>query len=235
MVYSRRKWWKFLSFLFAGIFIFLDFIGRIQTVSEVISALQVWIPVFRYFGLPSHIFAWIGLVCILIGIVSFVWPSDEGSNKFRPADDPASPFVTLNFPVQDLLSSEIRTDYVFVKNIGERPALDVQVADITKKWGDHTYIAKFPRLQILEGKGESRAVTPQVYQDGEHHPIFSMTSRVWFGALLIGDDAHIEYGKEVSHPISISYTDRGISKNSEATLVGKYVAMSIFVSIKDQH
>jgi hypothetical protein len=84
MAYSRRKWWKFLSFLFAGIFFLLDFIGRIQTVLEVISVLQVWIPVLRHFGLPSHIFAWIGLVCILIGIVSFVWPEDEKSAVTGP-------------------------------------------------------------------------------------------------------------------------------------------------------
>ena len=230
-----RKWWKPTSVVTGGILLIIDSIGRIQTVTDVVSRLQAWIPLFKYFGLPPHVFAWIGGAFVLIGLVSFIWPSGEKIDTTRPTEDAASPFVTINFPVTDLMSSEIRTNYIFVKNIGERSALDVQVADITKKWGNHTYTAKFPRLQILEGKGATQAVTPHVYRDGQQHPIFSMTSRIWFGALLIGDDTDIEYGKEIPHNISISYTDRGIARTNTATLIGKYVAMSVFVSVKDQH
>lgn len=155
----------------------------------------------------------------------------EESKKLEPID-PNAPFVTLYFPISDLLSSESRDHYIFVKNIGERPALDVQIADLTKQWGDATYTAKFPKIQLLE-KGAPQAVTPTVYLNGECHPIFSMISRIWFGALLIGDDAHIDFGTAVKHGLTISYTDKGRERVNRLKIIGTY-KVGIFVSVEDQ-
>lgn len=69
-----RKWWKSLLIIVGGIFFIIDNIGRIQTVADVVSRLQVWIPPLKYFGLPPHILAWIGVFFIVAGIVSILWP-----------------------------------------------------------------------------------------------------------------------------------------------------------------
>jgi hypothetical protein len=234
-----RRWWKQLLIIIgAALWLLIgiiNLVGQIQTVADIATKLKEWIPIINHFGLPPMTLFWAGGLFIFVGVGSLFLPSREVKYpESGPVDDSASPFVTLDFPEPDLMSSAIRTDYVFAKNIGERPALDVQVADITKRWGNHTYTAKFPRLQILDGKGGTKAVTPEVYEDGQCDQVHSMISRVRFGALLIGDDTHINYKKEVPHAVSISYTDRGISKINTATLVGKYVAMTVFASIKDQ-
>jgi hypothetical protein len=151
---------------------------------------------------------------------------------YRQDKPHTGPFAVIQFPVSDLMSSQIRTDYICVKNIGDRPALDVEIEDLVKQWGKTTYKAVFPSKQILES-GQAEPVTPTVYRDDEHHPIFSINSRVWFCSLLVGDDENIEYGKEHRYNVRISYTDRGERHQSMMTIVAKY-QISVLVSVEDQ-
>lgn len=147
--------------------------------------------------------------------------------------DFGSPFLTLHFPIKDLMSTEIRTDYIFIKNIGQRAALDVQVADISKEWGGSVYVAKFPLLQLLQGNDE-KPITPTVYRNGDYHPIFSINSRIWFCALLIGEQNEAKIGAEIIHNVSVSYTDQGVKRSNSMVVVAKWTGSDVLVSVRNQ-
>jgi hypothetical protein len=161
---------------------------------------------------------------------------DQGTGDEPRTDaerDLNAPFLTLYFPTEDLYSSQLRTDYVFLKNIGRRTALDVQIDTLSRKWGENTYTAEFPQLQMIEPES-SVPVTPRVLRNGEHHPIFSINSRVWFCTLLLGDAPDIKFGAEAPCDVTVTYKDFGIKRTNSMTIVAKLTASGPFLSVRNQ-
>lgn len=144
-----------------------------------------------------------------------------------------APFLTLYFPTEDFYSHQLRTDYIFIKNIGHRTALHVQIDSLSRKWGENTYRAEFPQLQML-GPESSAPVTPRVLRNEECHPIFSINSRVWFCTLLLGDAPDIKFGAEAVCDVNVTYKDLGIKRSNSMTIVAKLKTSGPFLSVRNQ-
>jgi len=178
---------------------------------------------------PAVLLAFTFAFLVLLGLVVHAYFETRPS-KHTAA--PNAPFLTLHFPEPDLMSSGIRTDYAFIKNIGQRTALDVQVAELSHQWR-RLYRAEFPRLQMLE-PNQSVPITPEVYCDGQHEQRFSINSRVWFCELLASDATAIPFGTETSHKVSMSYTDQGTKRSNSVVIVARWTPGGPLVSVRDQ-
>ena len=139
-VLRKRWWWVFIVAPIGG-FIFLTLEARvIDRVNLYVDAhanlatIKPLLVVIANATSPasfSRAVVWAVAFCIaavLLLIAHAYWET-------RPAHSPkiaGGPFLTLHFPVPNLISSEIRSDYLLIKNIGERTALDVQVAALVE-------------------------------------------------------------------------------------------------------
>jgi hypothetical protein len=163
--------------------------------------------------------------------------SKGSSIKVDPKADLDGPFLTVRFPTEDLFDETIRDHYLFIQNIGKRPALDVQVATLSRTWNGNVYEAKFPHLQILEAVSKPVPITPTVSINGESLPVFSLKSRIAFSELLIGEDEQLysyESEQQIVHHVLISYTDAGIKKTNSAIIGAIYWGVGVSVSVKHQ-
>jgi hypothetical protein len=82
----------------------------------------------------------------LLGRIETQVAASTGNAKLGKSSD--GPFLTISFPVDDLFDDDARDLYLFIRNIGNGAALDVQVATLSRKWNGNIYEAEFPRLQI---------------------------------------------------------------------------------------
>src|SRR5689334_22382444 len=136
-----------------------------QIIGQVLLALFIWnyFPKQEATGRIVVIVASFLIAYLVVPFVQFGWrwlsapyflekeknerlENELARAKTKSLIDPDHPFVTIVFPVSDLLSSEVRKEYIFVKNVGGRPALDVQVQDLSAQWNGATYLAQFPAI-----------------------------------------------------------------------------------------
>jgi hypothetical protein len=147
------------------------------------------------------------------------------------------PFLALHFLADDLFDEKVRDHYLFIRNMGNRTAFDIEINDLCHTWNGNTYTAKFPRLQLLEPNGAAVPITPEISMNGTKQAVFSMKARISFGALLIGEDAQLmEYqgGEKTLHSVSLNYKDMGIKRCNSATIVASYWGAGVTVSVEDQ-
>lgn len=168
----------------------------------------------------------------------------EGSYRRQAATevDPERPFLTIHFPVSDLLETSAailgQADYIFLRNVGRRTAFDIQIVDLSRTWNGNTYVARFPFIQLLESGAPNVPVTPEMFLNGEKSAPHSFQAKLWFCALLIGEDAqmHESSDTEVLHAVSIPYTDQGTSKSNSLVIAARYKLPGIVsVTVRDQH
>src|SRR5260370_4628176 len=221
---KKRWWWSFLGVPIEFIWELVKqrVLGATNNFIDAHASFEWLLPITLFFQnrLLSGLIIVVAFAVLVVLVLVFHAYLETRPSKHA---DPDAPFLTLHFPIEDMYSHQLRTDYIFVKNIGKRTALDVQVAGLSKKWGENTYTAEFPRLQMVE-PGGSKPVTPRVLRNDEHHPIFSINSRVWFCTLLIGDAPSIKFELKTFHSISLTYTDLVIKKSNSMEIVAKLMS-----------
>jgi hypothetical protein len=180
---------------------------------------------------------WFAGFCLITVGFAFEW-SFRQIRKLEK--EPERPFLTMIFPLDQLLPASAaltRLDYIFLRNMGRRTAFDIGIADLTHTWNGNTYVAKFPRIQLLEPNVDAIPITPEVSLNGEVFPPHSMQARIWFCALLVGEDEQLREpsGMEVLHNVSMSYTDQGAPGGNSLELSAIYKLPGVFVVVRNQH
>ena len=154
---------------------------------------------------------------------------------------PGGPFLVVNFLTKDLFDIGYgpldRDNYFFIRNSGNRTAFDVQVATLSRTWNGNLYEARFPKLQLLEADGKAVPITPTIRFNGEDLPIFSVKARIYFVAMLLGEDEQFskyKLGEEIVHHVIVGYTDHGIRKSNSAIIKARYNGTGADLSVEHQ-
>jgi hypothetical protein len=171
---------------------------------------------------PKSVFWNVGWVVFFASGLWLLKLRNDKINRLLEALDIGRPRLTVEF-LSDKLSGNSNYE-MLLRNLGERPATDIRVEEITRG----PFQATFPQIQLLRGD-DRKELVPIVTKDGETHLVFSRNTQYLMELMSYGTSSSHD---EIWVPVVIRFKDGNLLRISKLKI--HCIRPSMFVNVGDQ-